>query len=212
VGDRIATRVSAGHALPSGDEFHPPHPARVTIVALLPSLVPLALWVGGAIPSVAAVVTGAVLLTMAAAHIGYAWFDLIRCRRLADRLLLAYPHARFSSPVVEWRADELTSVRMRRYLASWVRLLIEEADAPRRLTWSPLNRGAALRGRYLLRRLETRLGDLSRPVSPRGVLIVRELLADGTTSPLYRSDRADTLPDALAEALADLTIDAREPL
>ena len=81
--------------------------------------------------------------------------------------------------------------------------MIDEAQRPS-LRWTPVNRGAALRSLFLLRRLEATLGDASRPVSPRGVLIVRRLLADGTTSPLYRRDRAEELPDALAGALADL--------
>jgi hypothetical protein len=208
----MATRASAARTLPPGDEFHSPRPFRAMALALLPSLIPLALWLGGTISLVAAVLAAAVLLAMAAVHVGYAWFDLLRCRRLSDRLLLAYPRARFSSPLVEWRVRELTSSRMRRHLASWVQLVVEEAATQKHLTWTPLNRAAARRSAFLLRRLEARLADLSLPVSPRGMLIVRELLADGMTSPLYRSDRADSLPDALAEALSDLTVHGREPL
>jgi hypothetical protein len=202
----MATRPATAHSYPVPDEFRPPRPLRTTAFALVPSVVPLALWATGAIPGVAATVAAVVLLGMAAAQAGYVWLDRVRCVRLADGLLLAHPRARFSSQLVDWRAGELTSSRTRRHLARWVHAVVEEAGTPRRLAWTPLNRGAARRNMFLLRRLETRLGDMSRPVSPSGVLVVRELLSDGMTSPLYRSERAEALPDALAEALVGLDV------
>jgi len=187
--------------------FVPPHPLRATLLAPIPSLAPFGLLASGAISAAAAIVSGGVLACMAGAHIGYARFDLWRCRRLADELLSAHHRATVSSPLVAWRSAELTSARTRRNLAEWVHGVIRDAEPPRvRLVWTPLNRAAARRNLFLLRRLEQRLSDLSRPVSPRGVLVVQELLADGTRSPLYRQDRADALPDALAEALAGLDV------
>jgi len=187
--------------------FHPPHALRATLLAPIPSLVPLAHWARGAIPTTEAVVTGGVLACMAGAYIGYARFDLWRCRRLADRLLSAHPSTWPTSPLAEWRASELTSPRARRDLAEWVHGVIQDVEPSRaRQVWTPLNRAAARQSLFLLRRLKQRIGDLSQPVSPRGVRVVQELLADGTTSPLYRLDRADDLPEALAEALADLDV------
>ena len=186
--------------------FRPPHPLRAALLAPLPSAVPLALWASGAISAPAAIVSGGVLAVMAGAHVGYARFDLWRCRELGDRLLSAHPRAWVTSPIADWRAAELTSERNRRHLAKWVSGVIRDAEVRALRAWSPLNRAAARRSLFLLRRLEQRLGDLSQPVSPRGVLAVQALLSDGFASPLYRRERADRLPDALTDALAGLDV------
>jgi hypothetical protein len=192
-------------ALPA-PAFRPPQPLRATFLAPLPCLVPLALWAGGSIPAVAAIVSCGVLAVMAGGHVGYVRFDLARCRALADQLLLADSCGHVSSALADWRVAELSSERTRRNLAGWTHDLIRDAEPRARHVWSPLNRAAAQQSLYLLRRLEHRIGDLSQPVSPRGVVVVRALLSDGTTSPLYRSDRAEELPDALVEALAGLDV------
>ncbi len=201
---KLAANVPHRDAASPAPVFRPPQPLRATLFAPLPCLVPLALWAGGSIPAASAIVSGGVLAIMAGGHIGYVRFDLWRCRRLADRLLLADSRGRVSSALAEWRAGELASERVRRNLAGWVHDLIRDAEPGARRVWSPLNRPAARQNLFLLRQLEHRLGDLSQPASPRGVLLVRALLSDGTTSPLYRPDRADRLPDALAEALVGL--------
>ena len=207
----MAATAQHHHARPAAPVFRPPNLMRATLLAPIPSLVPLALWATGSIPAAAAIVSGGVLAVMAGGHVGYVRFDLWRCRRLADHLLLAHARGPVSSAIADWRAAELTSERMRRHLAGWVHDLIRETEQRARPTWTPLNRAAARQSLFLLRQLEHRIGDLSLPVSPRGVLIVQELLADGTTSPLYRTDRADALPDALAEALAGLGTGKRPP-
>jgi hypothetical protein len=55
----------------------------------------------------------------------------------------------------------------------------------------------------LIQALADRLDDLSRPVSPRGVLLVEALLTDGT-GPLYARSRADELRAALERCLTEL--------
>jgi hypothetical protein len=201
-----AETVRHDHVRPGREVFRPPHVLRATLLVPIPCAAPLVLWETGAIPAASAIVSGAVLSVMAGGHVGYLRFDLWRCRRLADRLLLTHPRGRVSSALADWRAAELTSERARRNLAGWVHDLIRETDRRARPSWTPLNRGAARQSLFLLRRLEQRLGDPFHPISPRGMLVVRELLADGTTSPLYRPDRAEHLADALAEALAALDV------
>jgi len=164
---------------------------RATLLAPVPSLVPLTLCAAGMIPAVQAILASGVLAAIAGAHVGYVRFELWRCRRLADRLLLAHPHGEIRSPLAA-------------RFVQWIGAIIRETERPTRLTWSPLNRAVVRDSLFLLRRLESRLSDLSRPVSPYGVLTVRELLADATTSPLYRPDRATDLPDSLTAALACL--------
>jgi hypothetical protein len=189
----VATRpvtAERDDTLPAGEAFTPPGARRTILLAPLPCLVPLVLWAIGAVPAEQAVAAGGILAVVAGACVGYVRFDLRRCCRLADDLLVAQPGAERAFPLARWRA------------------VIREAERPARLTWSPLNRTAARANVFLLRRLEQALGDLSRPVSPGGMLGVRQLLADAYASPLYRSDRADALPDALTAALAGL--DARE--
>jgi len=201
-----AASVRQADALQAPEQFLAPRLLRTALLAPLPGLVPLVLWAAGEIHPVAAVLAGGLLAIAAGAHIGSVRFDLWRCRRTADEVLLADRRGRASSPLLAWRAGELTSERSREHLAGWVRGVIREAESARRRIWTPLNRAAAMRNLFLLRRLELRLADLSRPVLPRGMLVVRELLADGMTSPLYCRDRAEELPDALAGALADLDV------
>jgi cobalamin biosynthesis Mg chelatase CobN len=73
-----------------------------------------------------------------------------------------------------------------------VQNLIRDAELALRASSSPLERHAIEQSLFLLRRLDRRLGDLSRPVSPYGVLVVGEL------------PNAAERPDALTEALAAL--------
>jgi hypothetical protein len=98
--------------------------------------------------------------------------------------------------LTDWRAPQLTSERARRHLVERLQSLIRAADVGLRAGTSPLDRRAFEQSLFLLRRLDRRLGDLSRPVSPYGVLVVRELV-DG-------AERPTELPDALTEALAAL--------
>lgn len=137
---------------------------------------------------------------------GMVWHDLWRSRRLADRLLYAFTRFPLVSPLALWRAAELTSERNRRSLAKSLHGLVREAEGSVLPTAVPLIRRAARESLFLLRRLEARLADLTRPVSAHGALVVERLLADGVSSPLYCRERAAELPEALTEALAALEV------
>jgi hypothetical protein len=115
------TKPGAGTARSAGLLQHrtacAPHPVRSTFLALTPSLVvPEALWASGVASLGLATVIAGVLLSLAAVHGGYAWFDAWRCRRLADRLLGTRPRAAAPSPLADWRTGQLTSERARRRL------------------------------------------------------------------------------------------------
>jgi hypothetical protein len=126
----------------------------------------------------------------------------LRLRRRADEELLAgTPQAAF--PLLAWRAAQLTSDRNRRVLARSLHATVVDLDAGLLPGASPLNRMAARPQAQLIQALADRLDDLSRPVSPRGVLLVEALLTDGT-GPLYARSRADELRAALERCLTEL--------
>jgi len=180
---RFAT-LQSYELLPDREELVAPQPLHTTLLALTPALVLAGLGATGATSAGVATAAGGVLLALAGLCGGYAWFDARRCRVLADRLLRTHPRS------------QLTSERARRHLVERLQSLIRAADVGLRAGTSPLDRRAFEQSLFLLRRLDRRLGDLSRPVSPYGVLVVRELV-DG-------AERPTELPDALTEALAAL--------
>jgi len=198
---RVAS-LQSYELLPGGEELVVPQPLRTTLLALTPALAVAALWAGGVAPGGVATVAGGVLVVFAVIRGGYAWFDARHCRVLADRLLRAHARSAVSSPLADWRAPQLTSERTRQRLVKRVQSVIRDADLSLRAGSAPLDRHATEQSLFLLRRLELRLDDLSRPVSPYGVLVVREL-ADGASNPFSWPSPAE-LPDALSEALAAL--------
>jgi hypothetical protein len=113
---------------------------------------------------------------------------LARCRRAADALLAVVPRG-VPEPLA-WRARELTDPRRRRGLArSLLRLLAAVDGSPR--SWGvPFDRQAVRRNAALVATIATRLAAVHRPVHPRAVILVEELLTDAERSPLY-ADHAD---------------------
>jgi hypothetical protein len=188
---RVAS-LQSHELLPGREEFVAPQPLRTTLVALAPVLVVAALAAAGVASVSVATAAGGVLLALAGVCGGYAWFDARRCRVLADRLLRRQPGAAFSSPLTDWRTRQLTSERARHRLVKRLRRLTRDEELALRASSSPLERHAIEGSLLLLRRLDRRLGDLSRPVSPYCVLLVGELA------------NAAELPDDLAESLAAL--------
>jgi hypothetical protein len=80
--------------------------------------------------------------------------------------------------------------------------VLRDLDRAKLPSASPLRRPAARASEPQLRALADRLGQ-SRPVAPRGVLLVRSLLREGG-SPLYAEDAELLLPRALARVLGAL--------
>src|SRR5262249_53520397 len=121
-------------------------------------------------------------------------------RRRADAEILA---TRLPSPRLAWRTDELVSDDNRIELGRSLTDVVHAADERLLPSATPLDR-AAIRGvRAQLLGLAARLYDISRPVAPRGVLLVDRLVADGS-SPLYGHDTSNRLRAEVAEAQAAL--------
>ncbi|HEY1359497.1 MAG TPA: hypothetical protein VGF21_14435 [Thermoleophilaceae bacterium] len=104
------------------------------------------------------------------------------------------------------RARQLTSTRKRRRLAHNLEYLLEAAEIPqvRRGSAVPVNRDEIRRCRALILGLALEL-DGDEPVTPRGVLMVRELLRDGS-SPVYAGAPEGALELALRHARAALLL------
>lgn len=127
--------------------------------------------------------------------------ELRAVRRTADRLILAEAPAVEGSDILRWRILELVAPASRQALAREVAQTLRESDPARLPSASPLRRGVARRHEALLRKLEDRMLD-ERPVTGRGVLLLRRLLRE-PGSPLY-DEHAGDLRRAIATILAEL--------
>ena len=121
-------------------------------------------------------------------------------RRRADAELLT---TRLPSPRLAWRTEELVSEDNRIELGVSLTDVVHAADARLMPSASPLDRGAVRGVRAELLQLAARLCDLSRPVAPRGVLLVDRLLVDGS-GPLYGQGSPNRLRAEVADALSAL--------
>ncbi len=117
-------------------------------------------------------------------------------RRVADRLLRGGARVHSESALLVWRAAELTSARERRACARSLRGIFKELDGNTLPGAVPLNRRAVRPYAPVLVAMAERIGDLSRPVTPRAMVLVRDLLGDGD-SPLYSRQNVDRLPETL---------------
>ncbi|MGH3143128.1 MAG: hypothetical protein ACRDO9_08380 [Gaiellales bacterium] len=122
--------------------------------------------------------------------------QLRAARRVADRELLRSPAP---SLQFSWRAAELVIPKRRLDLAHQLRRLVHDADARLLPGAQTFDRLAVRAEAESFLALADRLADLERPVAPRGVLLVEQLLED-EWGPLYDRDRADELSDALDDA------------
>ena len=125
---------------------------------------------------------------------------LREARRRADVEILA---ARLPSPRLAWRTAELVADENRAELGRSLTDVVHGADERLLPSATPLDRSGIRDARAQLLQLAARLYDVSRPVSPRGVLLVERLLVDGS-SPLYGRSSANRLRAGVADALAAL--------
>jgi hypothetical protein len=109
-------------------------------------------------------------------------------RRRADDELLA---SRLASPRLAWRTAELVSEANRLELGRSLIEVIHAADERLLPAATPIDRGAVRECRAELLELAARLYD-SKPVTPRGVLLVKHLVQD-SSGPLYGSTGAQRL-------------------
>ncbi len=167
---------------------------RSSRYSALASLV-LGLAAGGVVPTRPALGVGVGVAAIGLAYLLGEARTAARRRREADELLLALPTAT-PPPKLAWRARELTAPRYRQVLARSLRRLVDRAAEPAVLSSMPVNRRVVWPNRKALVALADRLAAVDRPVHPRGVVLVRELITDGLHSPLYDDD-ADGLREAL---------------
>jgi len=119
-------------------------------------------------------------------------------RRVADRVLRGGARVHPESALLVWRASELTSARERRACARSLRAIFKELDGNTLPGAVPLNRRGVRPYAPVLTAMAARVGDLSRPVTPRAMVLVRDLLGDGD-SPLYSRPNVDRLPETLQQ-------------
>jgi hypothetical protein len=122
---------------------------------------------------------------LAVAQIARARLALARRRREADALIRSGVRVHPASELLVWRAAELTSDRNRRTLSRSLRTIMSELQRRPFTSPIPLDRRAVWPYRWLVEALAARVGQLERPVSARGMVLVEELLTDGFMSPLY---------------------------
>jgi hypothetical protein len=123
--------------------------------------------------------------------------ELVAARRVADAELLA---ATLPSPRFAWRTNELCSDEHRRAVAESVIQVVKASETRYLPSASPLNRVAAREQLPLLLRIAAVLADTQHRVTPRGVLLVEQLLT-GSKSPLYQRLPANRLQSGLTDAL-----------
>jgi len=189
----------ASHA-PSFGTLDLPRPGRAALPLLALAVVALALeaspqlWLAGLVAAGCFALAAVVRAARAEA-------DLARVRRAADRLILADAHRAEGSTVVRWRTLELVSPASRQRLAHEVEQTLRRIDPARLPSASPVRRADARRDQEALLRLEDRMLD-GRPVTARGVLLLRRLLRE-PASPLYYEDAGD-LSRAITHVLVEL--------
>lgn len=151
-------------------------------------------------PALVAVAVSATLCALVRATIESIRIELLRDR--ADAWILAHAAGQPTDDIVLRRMRELTDPRTRASLATSIRVI---ADAPDVALWNRLypNRRRIRAHRHELRRLARELGDLSRPVNPRGVALAHRLLT-AAGGPLHDPHGADALSLAVRDTIAAL--------
>ncbi len=125
-------------------------------------------------------------------------------RQRADAELVS---TRLPPPRLAWRTAELVGADNRVELSRSLTAIVHAADERLLPSASPLDRTAVRGARAQLLALAAHLCDLSRAVTPRGVLIVERLLVDGS-GPLYQRGSSDHLRAVVVEA--DAALDDRD--
>jgi hypothetical protein len=119
-------------------------------------------------------------------------------RRRADEELSA---TLLPPPRLAWRTAELVADENRIDLARSLTDVVHAADERLLPAASPIARAAVRACRPQLLAIAARLFDVSKPVSPRGVLLVERLLTDGS-GPLYGRGDPERLLAAATSVLA----------
>jgi hypothetical protein len=195
-----------GAGMGFGHTLRVPRPGRAFVPLAALALVPLAAWAGGLVRWTTALVVAAACVLLGVVRGWRALRDRQHLRRLADDLIRNGAKVHSESALLTWRSAELTSDRNRKILASSIRKIVRELEGRALPSAVPLNRFGARPHIVLIRRLAERLEDLDRDASPRGVLLVEDLLTDGNRSPLYVKQSSGELRPALERCLAALEL------
>jgi hypothetical protein len=194
--------VSASVYLDRDADPRPPRPLPVTAVYLVLALGALGVGYGAGLVWPELLIAPVSLALAGAVQGGRRTLDLIRRRRAADQWLRTGGAA---IPVHRWRAERLVSPRERRVLVRSLEEVLRDLSGRLMPGAVPLNRAGLRPHGGEIEALAERLGDLSRPVSPRGILLVHDLLTL-PGSPLYSVDAegAEELPGTVARILVAL--------
>jgi hypothetical protein len=202
--DRVSQRSDS-----RAREFSVPRPLAAAAPLLVAAMGSLALAASTVVPPAAALAVAAACFILAAFRAAVATRDRWLLRRQADGLLRTGIKVHPQSALLVWRAAELTSLRNRRIFSSSLKSLTRELLRPSVVSAVPLNRRAVRPHHALLQQLASRLDQVDRPVAPRGMVLVEELLTDGLTSPLYVAGCNSDVPAvALERCLSALDGDA----
>lgn len=126
--------------------------------------------------------------------------DVRRLRRVADSELRRPSTLYLHSGLVACRSKQLTSPRHRATLARSVTRTVKHLSPNRLPGATPLNRVAVRPHADLLFLIAEKLRAQDRPVAPRGVLLVEELLTS-PNSPLYAPEPPSELRQSLIACL-----------
>ncbi len=167
-------------------------PSPVAAALPLVALAAFALLLDAApeLPWEVGVAVAGLFATAAAARLTQRWLAVQHLRRVADQLILRGGRAA-TSPLVAWRALELTSEHQRRLMAREATRLVRELGPETLPGAVPLNRAVARRHRSALEELADML-EHEPAVDARGILLAKQLLTS-PGSPLYDRDAAPDL-------------------
>jgi len=184
-----------------GQPLELPRAARAAAPLAVLALLSILLLLVREVPVAAAGVAAVAFALAAAARGVQQQRALARLQASLDQVLLRKEPTPLS-PILVWRAGQLTSPTAREHLAASVRRVERSADASHLAGASPVNRSAV---RESAAELDAVVDYLlgTEQVHARGVLVVRRLL-DDPGSPLYGHAPAEALRAQLRRAIAAL--------
>jgi len=184
-----------------GQPIELPRASRAAAPFAALSLLSLVLLLVSEVPASAAVVAAVAFALAAVVRAAQEHRALAGLQASIDQILLRKDPTPLS-PMLVWRAGQLTSPAERERLAASVRRVERSADASHLAGASPLNRRAIRAAAADLDALvDCLLG--AEPARARGVLLVRRVL-DDPASPLYGNAPVDELRAVLRRALGSL--------
>ncbi len=194
----MAAHASVG----SRRQANVPNPLGAAAPLLVLAVVALALDAAPDLPWEAGVAVSGLFVSAAAVRFTQKWIAVRRLRAIADRIILRNGDRPTASPLVAWRAAELTGRRHRRSVAAAASRLARELSASSLPGAVPLNRSVVRPYRQELEALAATL-DGKQPIGARGMLLAERFLSS-PASPLYDRAAADTLGPRLHRVITTL--------